>query len=102
MRDPRAQHQRREPAQIERLRQQRQPGRLEPVVPHRDIGPEGGQAPRHRQPVPPEADDRIPLARKDRVERHRIFNVASPTSASTIDTIQNRITIVGSDQPFFS
>jgi hypothetical protein len=33
---------------------------------------------------------------------HRIFNVARPTSARIIEMIQNRMTMVGSAQPFFS
>ena len=33
---------------------------------------------------------------------HRIFNVARPTRARIIEMIQKRITMVGSDQPFFS
>ena len=39
---------------------------------------------------------------EDRCEIHRIFKVASPTSPRIIATIQKRITMVGSAQPFFS
>lgn len=43
-----------------------------------------------------------PQARRARRESYLTFNVASPIIARINEMIQNRITIVGSAQPFFS
>src|SRR5207344_2333445 len=69
------------------------------VVPGGDRGAPFAQAARGREPGLAESHHRDPLLREG---LHRIFNVESPTSASTIAMIQKRITMVGSAQPFFS
>jgi len=62
------------------------------------------QRARGGQPVAAEADDGEALARERCAggKIHRIFSVPRPTRARIIATIQKRITMVGSDQPFFS
>ena len=50
----------------------------------------------------PTTAKRLPANRSAGKSAHRIFNVASPTSARIIEMIQKRITMVGSAQPFFS
>ena len=52
----------------------------------------GGAQPEHRDLLPREGGDRD----------HRSLSVARPASANPIEMIQNRITICGSVQPFFS
>ena len=50
----------------------------------------------------PTTAKRLPANRSAGKCAHRIFRVASPTSARIIEMIQKRITMVGSAQPFFS
>ena len=75
-----------------------------PVIPYRDVCTHGEQRARDRQPVAAEADHSETTAGEQHGRKcaHRIFKVARPTSARIIEMIQKRITIVGSDQPFFS
>src|SRR6185312_6662969 len=70
------------------------------VVPADDVGPSREQRARARQPRPAEAEDGNLLSREggDR-NHHRSLSVDSPTSASTTEMIQKRITIWGSVQP---
>ena len=106
MRDARAEHQGVEASQAQRRVMQRQRGRgarVRPVVPGSDIRAHRQQRARHGQAVAAQADDGIAAGREEGCRPgHRIFNVASPTRARIMETIQKRITMVGSDQPFFS
>ncbi len=72
------------------------------IVPDEHLRAHVAQRPGRRQPGAAKAQHRETLALEDRCEIHRIFKVASPTSPRIIATIQKRITIVGSAQPFFS
>ena len=72
------------------------------VVERHDIRAAGEQRARARDPRGAEAEQRDLLAGECRDRDHRSFKVASPTSASPIEMIQNRITICGSVQPFCS
>ena len=105
VRDARGQHQRVEPGHVG-LGHAQPGGRLAcggRVVPHRHIGAHRHQGARRRQAVAAEADDSEALAREQGGgETHRIFNVPSPISARIMAMIQKRMTMVGSDQPFFS
>ena len=79
---------------------QRQAGRVAMgriIVPHANGRTERHETLRRRQAVAAQAHDG-----HARTLDHRSFNVARPTNARIIDTIQNRMTIVGSAQPFFS
>ena len=73
------------------------------VVPGDDLGAHRAQRPRRRQAVRPSPTTakRWP-AKMWAGNAHRIFSVARPTSARIIEMIQNRMTMVGSAQPFFS
>src|SRR5215471_12302739 len=70
------------------------------VVPADDVGAAREQCARARQPRPAEAEygDLLSGEGGDR-NHHRSLSVDSPTSASTTEIIQNRITICGSVQP---
>ena len=74
------------------------------VVPRHDLGAHRRQSQRRRQAVLAQPHHREALSREQigREGLHRIFSVARPTRAKIIEMIQNRITIVGSAQPFFS
>ncbi len=74
------------------------------IVPGQHVCPHRGQRTRRRQAVAAEADNGEVRAGEQRGGKagHRIFKVASPTSARMNEMIQNRITMVGSAQPFFS
>ena len=71
------------------------------VVPRSDLRAAGDQRARGREPGAAEAEQRdaAPGEGRDRRHAHLSFKVASPTIASTKATIQNRMTICGSDQP---
>ena len=73
--------------------------------PTRDTSaPIAAQRARRRQAVAAEADHGEASSGEQgrRKIAHRIFSVARPTSARIMEMIQNRITMVGSAQPFFS
>ena len=75
------------------------------VVPGAHLGAHCGKRLSGRQPVAAEPHHGEPLTGKQvggECAGHRIFNVASPASARMTEMIQNRMTMVGSAQPFFS
>ena len=73
------------------------------VVPADDVGAAGEQRAGADQPGAAEAEhgDFLSGEAGDR-DHYRSFSVERPTSASTTEMIQNRITICGSVQPFCS
>ena len=80
---------------------------LEPqrrVVKGNDIGAAGDQRARRQQAGAAEAEDRdlLPAKVVIGIKNYLNFSEASPASASTTATIQKRITICGSVQPFCS
>ena len=73
------------------------------VVPRGNTRAARLQGARRRQPRAAKAEERdMSIREGDDRRHHRTFNVASPISASTKEMIQKRMTICGSDQPFFS
>ena len=72
------------------------------VVERDDVRAAREQRARARHARRAEAEQRDLLAGEGGDRDHRSFRVESPTSASTIEMIQKRITICGSVQPFFS
>ncbi len=74
------------------------------IVPAGHARPHRGQRAHRRKPGTPQSHHRVAAPGKQigRKSAHRIFSVARPTRARIIETIQKRITIVGSAQPFFS
>ena len=70
-----------------------------PAVPRRHVRAARMKRGDRRQAAASETENRIALAAKGRRENHRTFSVARPSSASTMETIQKRITTVDSDQP---
>ena len=74
------------------------------VVPGHDLRPGGEQRTRCGHARGTEPQDRVAfVVREGKLDHdHLNFNVARPTSASTAEMIQKRMTMVGSAQPFFS
>ena len=74
------------------------------IIPGHDRGTHCDQRLRRGQAVLAQPHDREALSGEQSAGEgtHRIFNVARPMSAKIMEIIQNRITMVGSAQPFFS
>ena len=102
-------HQRGDPAPVDVAQvRDRNPGRPRlldarlGIVERDDIRAAGQQRARARKPRGAETEQCDLFSRECRDRDHRSFRVESPTSASPIEMIQNRITICGSVQPFCS
>ncbi len=74
------------------------------IVPGSNLGPHRPQGIGGGPPIRAQTNHGVAVTCKQigRESGHRIFKVASPTNARIIDMIQNRMTMVGSAQPFFS
>ena len=116
MRDAGGEHQRVEPLGVVLLREpDTGGGGLSAaglaVVPRRHVGAHRDQPLGRRQTVAAETEHRDAAAGEQVARKiggevgrvaHRIFSVARPIRPRITETIQNRITMVGSAQPFFS
>ena len=70
-----------------------------PIVPSHHLRAAGRQRRDNRQPAACQPQHRISFPCKGLCSDHRSFSVARPLSASTMLTIQNRMTTVDSAQP---
>ena len=74
------------------------------IVPAGDRGAEISERAHRGEAGAAQPDDGVASARENMFGKcaHRIFRVARPMRARIIETIQKRMTMVGSAQPFFS